>query len=147
MTTLGRLHAASILAVSMFLVGCADRSASVPPGTATASSATKQFYVVVQRGQSLDQIARSFRVSKADIIAANNLVPPYSVQPGTTLVIPGAAPQLAENPPAPPKRAAPAPAATKLDRVAAVQDAPQRPKVKRAAPEAKRALPEVIPLD
>src|SRR5215207_91490 len=108
MTTLGRLHTALILAVSMFLAGCADRSAPTPLVTSTASSpAIKQVYVVVQRGQSLDQIARSFRVPKGDIIAANNLAPPYSVKPGATLVIPGAAPQLAEKPLGPPKPAAP----------------------------------------
>ena len=145
MTTLGRLHTALILAVSMFLAGCADRSAPTPLVTSTASSpATKQVYMVVQRGQSLDQIARSFRVPKGDIIAANNLAPPYSVKPGATLVIPGAAPQHAENPLGPPKTAAPVRAATRLDRVAAAQNAPQ-PK-KPAAPE-KATLPKVIPLD
>src|SRR5215204_2254979 len=135
MTTLGRLNAALILAISMFLAGCADRSAPTPVVPSTASSpATKQVYVVVQRGQSLDQIARSFRVPKGDIITANNLAPPYSVKPGATLAIPGAAPQLAENSLGPPKTAAPVGAATKLDRAAAAQNAPQPLKAKPAAP-------------
>jgi LysM repeat protein len=148
MTKLGRLNAALILAISMFLAGCTDRSAPTPVVTSTASSpAAKQVYVVVQRGQSLDQIARSFLVPKADIIAANNLAPPYSVKPGATLVIPGAASQFAENPLGRPKSAAPIRAATKPDRVAAAQNAPQPPKSKQAAPEAKATLPQVIPLD
>lgn len=45
------------------------------------------FYVVVEHGQSLQRIAQTYRVRMRDIIAANNLAPPYSLPPGTLLEV------------------------------------------------------------
>ena len=47
----------------------AGQPAPVEPSVAPAASAAKQIYVVVERGQSLDRVARDYRVAKQDIIA------------------------------------------------------------------------------
>ena len=69
---------------------CAERPPAVAPVTPPA--AAKPIYLVVERGQSLDRIAQMFHVAKDDIIAANQLKPPYRVKPGTVLAIPVLAP-------------------------------------------------------
>ena len=46
------------------------------------------FFVVVERGQSLESIARTYRVTKRDIIATNHLAVPYNLKPGTQLEVP-----------------------------------------------------------
>jgi murein DD-endopeptidase MepM/ murein hydrolase activator NlpD len=48
--------------------------------------------ITVQRGQTLSEIAHSYHVPMRVIAEANGLVPPYRIQIGRTLVIPGAAP-------------------------------------------------------
>jgi LysM repeat protein len=106
--------------------------------------------VVVERGQSLDRIAQTYRVAKDDIIAANQLKPPYRLKPGTVLAIPVAITETAEpaalrpTPDTPPRAAAKPDtslrAAVKPDRAASTP-AP----VRRAKPKA--AEQAVIPLD
>jgi murein DD-endopeptidase MepM/ murein hydrolase activator NlpD len=62
--------------------------------------------IVVAQGQSLNGIAHAYRVSPSAIIAANHLTPPYKIEGGKSLLIPGAAeaptsvPPLASAPPA-----------------------------------------------
>ncbi len=56
--------------------------------------------ITIQRGQSLSEIAHSYHVPMRVIAEANGLSPPYRIQVGRTLVIPGAGP--------PPLAAAPA---------------------------------------
>jgi len=46
------------------------------------------FYVVVERRQSLDGIAQTYRVMKQDIINANKLSAPYNLEKGAMLEIP-----------------------------------------------------------
>jgi LysM repeat protein len=46
------------------------------------------FFVVIERGQSLESIARTYRVAKRDIIATNQLAAPYNLKPGTQLEVP-----------------------------------------------------------
>src|SRR5258708_19633635 len=46
------------------------------------------FFVVVERGQSLESIARTYRVAKRDIIETNHLAVPYNLKPGTQLEVP-----------------------------------------------------------
>ncbi|MBV8504483.1 MAG: M23 family metallopeptidase [Alphaproteobacteria bacterium] len=48
--------------------------------------------ITVQRGQSLSEIAHSYHVPMRVIAEANGLSPPYRIQVGRTLVIPGAGP-------------------------------------------------------
>jgi murein DD-endopeptidase MepM/ murein hydrolase activator NlpD len=56
--------------------------------------------ITVQRGQTLSEIAHGYHVPMRVIAEANGLSPPYRIQVGRTLVIPGASP--------PPLAAAPA---------------------------------------
>jgi murein DD-endopeptidase MepM/ murein hydrolase activator NlpD len=82
--------------------------------------------IVVRPGQSLGRIAQDYRVSKGAIIAANHLKPPYKLEAGQRLVIPGAAPPPAHL---------------------AIVSAPLPPPPAPAAAAAGRPPPEIIPLD
>jgi murein DD-endopeptidase MepM/ murein hydrolase activator NlpD len=56
--------------------------------------------ITIQRGQTLSEIAHGYHVSMQVIAEANGLSPPYRIQVGRTLVIPGAGPpRLAAAPP------------------------------------------------
>ena len=48
--------------------------------------------ITVQRGQTLSEIAHSYHIPMRVIAEANGLSPPYRIQVGRTLVIPGAGP-------------------------------------------------------
>ncbi len=48
--------------------------------------------ITVQRGQTLSEIAHSYHVPMRAIAEANGLSPPYNIQIGRTLIIPGAGP-------------------------------------------------------
>src|SRR5207237_4751470 len=61
--------------------------------------------VVVAHGQSLSVLAHAYRVPASVIIAANHLTPPYKIETGKQLLIPGSA-----NAPTPTPIAAAAPA-------------------------------------
>ena len=77
--------------------------------------------IVVRRGQSLGVLAQTYRVPERAIVAANHLSPPYKIEIGQRLVIPGggeAMPPIAAGPSPPPPMEA-----------------------------AARATPDVIPLD
>src|SRR5260370_1316806 len=70
--------------------------------------------IVVRPGQSLGGIAHAYHVPPRAIIAANHLTPPYQVQIGQRLLIPGGGPgpaqhALAAPPPAAPTAAGQAP--------------------------------------
>ncbi len=81
--------------------------------------------ITVQRGQTLSEIAHSYHIPMRVIAEANGLAPPYRIQAGRTLVIPGAAPpRLAA---APASVAALPPATTRP--ALAVTAAPENPTV------------------
>ena len=61
---------------------------SAPPPLAATPAARR---IVVHPGQSLGRIALEYHVSKREIIAANHLSPPYQIETGQVLLIPGAA--------------------------------------------------------
>ena len=138
------------LRCGLLALGCvAVAACSHDPGPAAPVASGEparagHIYLMVDRGQTLDRIAQTYRVAKQDIIAANNLTPPYTLRPGTMLEIPLAAPPAAATASkAPPKRAA-----------AAARPAPKAKPVQTArtagatheAP-AKHATQDVIPLD
>jgi murein DD-endopeptidase MepM/ murein hydrolase activator NlpD len=56
--------------------------------------------ITIQRGQTLSEIAHSHHVPMRVIAEANGLSPPYRIQVGRTLVIPGAGPPLLAAAPA-----------------------------------------------
>jgi len=96
-------------------------AAPVPP---MGQPADAHRVIVVERGESLGRIAERYHVPKRDIVDANHLKPPYNVEIGQRLVLPGGPPppQMAqagsiplEGPPPPPQQAARAPAVVPLD--------------------------------
>ena len=83
--------------------------------------------ITVQRGQTLSEIAHSYHIPMRAIAEANGLPPPYRIQVGRTLVIPGAGPprlaaapaSIAALPPATTRPALTEPAAPDRPSVAA----------------------------
>jgi murein DD-endopeptidase MepM/ murein hydrolase activator NlpD len=94
----------------------------VPPAMGPKAGAEGRRVIVVERGESLGRLAVRYHVPKHDIIEANHLRPPYNVEIGQHLVLPGGAPsQMAqagsiplEGPP-PQEQAAHEPAIVPLD--------------------------------
>jgi LysM repeat protein len=130
------------------VAACAERSPPVIP--AAPPAATKQIHVVIERGQSLDRIAQTYRVAKGDIIAANQLKPPYRLKSGTVLAIPVVATETAEPAALRPNPDTPPHPAVKPDtslRAAAKPDraTPAPTPARRARPKALEQT--VIPLD
>ena len=117
----------------ILVAGCADRplGAVGPANPAPPPAAKKSVYVMVGSGQTLDRLAQTYHAAKRDIIAANNLHPPYTLKPNTLLEIPIPEGELAQG-------AADRTSANKAQAKTAAR--PQRAK-------AKRSEPEVIPLD
>src|SRR4051794_30526281 len=96
------------------VAACAERPPAVAP--APPPAAAKPIYVVVARGQSLDRIAQTYHVAKDDIIAANQLKPPYRLKPGTVLAVPVVATEPAEPATTRPKPDIPSRSVTKPDK-------------------------------
>ncbi|HTT80547.1 MAG TPA: M23 family metallopeptidase [Stellaceae bacterium] len=73
------------------------------PRPPAASGPRQGVRIVVQRGQSVGGLAEKYHVPVRDIIAANRLPPPYGIEIGQHLLIPGATrrppPRLAAAPP------------------------------------------------
>src|SRR5438270_2136379 len=107
--------------------------------------------ITIQRGQSLSEIAHSYHVPMRVIAEANGLSPPYHIQVGRTLVIPGGGqPRLAAPPPSvaalPPAQRPEVlqPAARPTLPTTAAPDSPSAP-VEPAAPPAALHEPEPGP--
>ena len=90
--------------------------------------------IVVERGQSLSMIAHAHHVSAQAIIAANHLTPPYKIEAGKSLLIPGAAdtptrmpPLAAASPAQPIAQGHPPPEIIPLDGPAPAPKAPPQP--------------------
>ena len=83
------LRMAILLSCCLLLAACGGLKDSVVPAAASVQApAARQIYIVVQRGQTLDKFAEKFHIAKAEIIALNNLKPPYVLKPGAVLQIP-----------------------------------------------------------
>lgn len=78
-------------AAPVILKGTAPEAVDAVPAPPLAAPKPQSRRIVVRRGQSLGRIAHEHRVSQRAIIAANHLKPPYKVQTGQLLLIPGAA--------------------------------------------------------
>ena len=129
-----------ILTSGLLIGGCADHpraTVAAPPAAQEPARPTQE--IVVQRGQSLDEIARTLRVAKQEIIQLNHLAPPYALKAGATLLVPaGHAQPVKQAKPRPPAPASTTKAA-EANRLVEVQ-----PARRTSAP---RTKPEVIPLD
>jgi murein DD-endopeptidase MepM/ murein hydrolase activator NlpD len=104
--------------------------------------------IVVAHGQSLNGIAHAYHVPASAIIAANHLAPPYKVEAGKYLLIPGAAdapmpPLGAAAPAAPTPQGHPPPEIIPLDGPAPARTAPPQP---GAAAEARDEAVAAAPL-
>ena len=128
MDQIGIFRAALILGCGA-LAGCAEQPTPLVP--AAVPAAARQIYVIVERGQTLDRIAQAYRVTKQDIIVANNLKPPYALTPGTVLQMPLTAVR---------------PATVTKPKSAPASGTAAKPTPARRAKQ-KRPTPEVIPLD
>src|SRR3954466_14567358 len=146
------LQIAILLSSGLLLAACGGRKDSiVPAATPAQPPAASQIYIVVQRGQTLDALAERFRIDKAEIIALNNLKPPYMLKPGAVLKIPALPAALeqkeqtiepAAHAPPPATAAASAPKPTP----SAAASAPARPARPKPPPQP-MTPPKVIPLD
>jgi murein DD-endopeptidase MepM/ murein hydrolase activator NlpD len=99
-----------VVVVGCALVACTPRLESPAPvigGPAPVGRGAQT--ITIQRGQTLSEIAHSYHVPMRVIADANGLSPPYGIQVGRTLVIPGVGPpslaaapaSVAAVPPAP----------------------------------------------
>ncbi len=82
--------------------GCRrNQRASLGAAAAAPGRRAAGYVIVVEHGQSLGIIAHAYHVPASAIIAANHLTPPYKIEAGQSLVIPGAgeAPPLSTPPP------------------------------------------------
>ena len=92
-----------------------------PPARQQAAGAT----YVVQAGDDVWQISQRFGVDMEELAAANGINPPYWIQPGDKLLIPGQSVQpAADQPPAQDPPAAPPPSGQEAVPAAAEQQAP-----------------------
>ena len=66
-----------------------DVAGPLPAPPSRAQSRRAPGYITVQPGQSLGGIAHSYHVPEREIIAANHLKPPYKLESGMRLKIPG----------------------------------------------------------
>ena len=71
-----------------------------PPGAMAGAEARR---IVVERGQSLGGIAHAYHVGEREIIAANHLTPPYKIETGQHLLIPGGGRSQGRRPWPPPR--------------------------------------------
>jgi murein DD-endopeptidase MepM/ murein hydrolase activator NlpD len=92
-------------------------------------------HIVVRPGQSLGGLARAYHVSSHAIVAANHLRPPYKIEIGQHLVIPGGGVEPAVAQALPPLT------------VSSSAEPPPPPAASRAPEVAMGRTPDIIPLD
>jgi murein DD-endopeptidase MepM/ murein hydrolase activator NlpD len=118
-TVPGAIRAAPIAPSPTPLPAVSSRSmAAVPPST-PQTRPLEGVQIVVRPGQSVGGLAEQYHVTRRDLIAANHLEPPYGIEIGQHLVIPGG---------------------TARPEVATAGAPPERR-------DAERAMPKIIPLD
>ena len=100
MRSMAKWRAAMLIGCGVLLAACSTERPGAEPGppksAALPSALTTK--IVVQPGQSLDAIAQAFHIPKRDIIALNQLVPPYRLKAGSILEIPPGATEVAAKP-------------------------------------------------
>lgn len=86
----GFAAAIGFLLFTWFLAACAPRVDGPAPVVSSGAVEQGPVSVTVRRGQSLSEIAQTYHVPMRVIAEANHLSPPYRIQTGRTLIIPGA---------------------------------------------------------
>lgn len=71
-------------------MGACQRTGSPAPVTTGISPNSAGGAVIVEKGDSLYTLSRRYEVPLRDLIAANNLSPPYTIEPGQRLILPAA---------------------------------------------------------
>ena len=96
--------ASAVVVLGSLVAACAPRvEGPAPVVSAPAPVERGSETITVRRGQSLSEIAQSYHVPMRVIAEANGLSPPYRIQTGRTLTIPGVG---QPRPPAPPQSVA-----------------------------------------
>jgi murein DD-endopeptidase MepM/ murein hydrolase activator NlpD len=90
------------LLLGCLLAACAPRVEAPAPVVSSGTVERGPAWVTIQRGQSLSEIAHSYHVPMKVVAEANGLSPPYGIQAGRTLMIPGAGQPSAQTPAAVP---------------------------------------------
>jgi LysM repeat protein len=136
-----------MVSYGLLLAACAGRE-SPSVAKAAPAPARNEIYIVIQRGQTLDAIADRFHITKADIIALNDLKSPYRLKAGGILKLPVAA-QLnpeAQTNEGPATLTRPPKSATTATMSAPPTQA-RRPVRPKAPEKPNPSAPQVIPLD
>jgi len=97
----GFSSASAVVMLGCALAACAPRVEAPAPvlgGAAPAERGSET--ITIQRGQTLSAVAHGYHVPMRVIAEANGLSPPYHIQVGRTLIIPGAGPPRAPAAPA-----------------------------------------------
>lgn len=84
-SSLASLRWLALLAL-VVVTACASTISAVPPARTVASPTVT---VVVRPGDTIYTISQAHNVPVRALIEANNLAPPYQIQPGRVLVLPG----------------------------------------------------------
>jgi murein DD-endopeptidase MepM/ murein hydrolase activator NlpD len=87
-----------VFSVGWLLAACAPRLEMPAPVVSGGAAAGGQEWVTVQRGDSLSVIAQAHHMPMRTIAEANGLPPPYRIQVGRRLLIPGSGQALAPAP-------------------------------------------------
>jgi murein DD-endopeptidase MepM/ murein hydrolase activator NlpD len=111
-----------VLLVVLLVSSCAPRVEGPAPVVSGETAERAPVSITIERGQTLSGIAQTYHVPMRVIAEANGLYPPYSIQAGRTLMIPGAGPPRA--PAAPASVAAPPPTRNEYPPAAAASEAP-----------------------
>jgi murein DD-endopeptidase MepM/ murein hydrolase activator NlpD len=110
-----------LVALAVVLAGCA--SGGPAPVVNNEQSIAPPTQIIVQRGQTLSGIARSYRIPMLALAEANRLAPPYRILAGQALIIPaGSQPEAAG-----PRLAMEAPMAAPASRIETAPLAPAPP--------------------
>jgi len=81
-----------VFLLGCWLVACAPRVEGPAPVVSGAPVERGSTAVTIQRGQTLSEIALTYHVPMRVIADANGLSPPFHIQAGRTLIVPGAGP-------------------------------------------------------
>jgi murein DD-endopeptidase MepM/ murein hydrolase activator NlpD len=79
-----------VLLLACLLAACAPRVDGPAPVVSGGPAERNPLSMTVQHGQTLSGIAQTYHVPMRAIAEANQLSPPYRIQAGRTLIIPGA---------------------------------------------------------
>jgi murein DD-endopeptidase MepM/ murein hydrolase activator NlpD len=90
---------AGLAGLVLLVAACAPRTESPAPVLDRNAATTQQEEIEVRRGQTLSGIAHTYHVPMQVLAETNHLSPPYRIETGQTLIIPGAGQPAIPPPP------------------------------------------------